>query len=380
MKYGILFILIFVTQVLHALEIDEKLTLRFLKVSNSKKTILINRGSEDGLSIGDHAKFFLTSGVIARGVVEKVSPSRSIWSIYRLVDPAEVVDGKVLNLKISSPVKTTADVSKSLKVDEVSADDSADTASTSEIASHADIDEADKKEIEGLGFDDEEKSANMDASSKKSKVQSSKKQANDKEANFEDIAYRNEGGYKLWETWGLLSLNSLSGTLSSSGVSSSVSSSSLDLTIGLEHYFFKSDDFLKIISLTGFLHKKTNSESSTAADGSISKSTRDLIEYGLGINYHFFNPANSLSKLIGYGTFSAGIGTPSEVLNEITTKGSSTFFSLGLGMKYILPNNFGLRALLDYYRIGETFNFTGGTTKKYTLAGPRIGFGFSYRF
>jgi len=30
-----------------------------LKVSNSKKTVLINRGAEDGLVVGDHAKFSL---------------------------------------------------------------------------------------------------------------------------------------------------------------------------------------------------------------------------------------------------------------------------------------------------------------------------------
>ena len=100
---------------LHALEIDEKLTLRFLKVSSTKKTILINRGGEDGLVVGDHAKFFITSGVIARGVVEKVSPSRSVWSLYRVVDSNEITDDKVLNLKISSPVKITSDPTKSLK-------------------------------------------------------------------------------------------------------------------------------------------------------------------------------------------------------------------------------------------------------------------------
>ena len=98
-----------------ALEIDEKLTIRFLKVSNSKKTILVNRGSEDGLVVGDHAKFFVTSGVVARGVVEKVSPSRSVWSLYRVVDPAEITDDKVLNLKIASAVKITEDPTKSMK-------------------------------------------------------------------------------------------------------------------------------------------------------------------------------------------------------------------------------------------------------------------------
>ena len=43
------------------LEIDEKLTLRILDVSDTKRTILINRGLEDGLVVGDHAKLYLSA-------------------------------------------------------------------------------------------------------------------------------------------------------------------------------------------------------------------------------------------------------------------------------------------------------------------------------
>jgi len=378
MKYSILFLFILISHALQALEIDEKLTIRFLKVSNSKKTILINRGSEDGLSIGDHAKFFITSGVIARGVVEKVSPSRSIWSFYRLVDPSEVVDGKVLNLKISSPVKITEDVSKSLKEDEIPTENTPEKAKESEAEAKPGVDEADKKELEGMGLDYEQRVNKAETISKK--LKSSKKQSLEGDTIFEDIAYRNEGSTKLWETWGLLSYNSLSGTIVSSVASNSVSNSSLDLTIGLEHYFFKSDDFLKLLSLNGFLHKKTESSSSTDSTGSVSTSKTDLLEYGVGLNFHFYNPANSIAKLIGYGSFTLGIGSPTSEAAGITTKGSSTFFSLGIGMKYILTNNFGLRGLLDYYRISESFDFADGETQKYTLSGPRVGFGFSYRF
>ena len=60
-----LFIFLF-SSTLFALEVDEKLTLRFLRASSSKKTILINRGLEDGFAEGDHAKFYIDSGVIAR--------------------------------------------------------------------------------------------------------------------------------------------------------------------------------------------------------------------------------------------------------------------------------------------------------------------------
>ena len=97
-----------------ALEIDEKLTTRFITVSKTKKTVLINRGIEDGLVMGDHARFFLTDGVVARGIVVKLSPVRSIWSLYRLIDPDNIAKNKVVTLKITDRVSLTGDRSKSL--------------------------------------------------------------------------------------------------------------------------------------------------------------------------------------------------------------------------------------------------------------------------
>ena len=138
-----------------ALDIDEKLTIRFLKVSNSKKTILVNRGAEDGLVVGDHAKFFVTSGVIARGVVEKVSPSRSVWSLYRIVDPAEIADEKVLNLKIASPVKLTVDSTKSMKDESVpTGTEKMDVNEGTTDKESSEASEADQKELEGMGLEE----------------------------------------------------------------------------------------------------------------------------------------------------------------------------------------------------------------------------------
>jgi hypothetical protein len=65
-----LILLLLFPQLVFSLEIDEKLTLRILKISKTKRTILINRGIEDGLAEGDHAKFFDQSGVLARGKVQ----------------------------------------------------------------------------------------------------------------------------------------------------------------------------------------------------------------------------------------------------------------------------------------------------------------------
>ena len=99
------------------LEISEKLTLRILKVSGSKKTILINRGLEDGLEVGDHANFFMLKGVVARGVVAKASPTYSIWSIYRISHPSDLIANKVMNLKITPKATLSKDPTHALKAE-----------------------------------------------------------------------------------------------------------------------------------------------------------------------------------------------------------------------------------------------------------------------
>ena len=48
----ILLLLSMFSMSLFALEIDEKLTFRLLRSSSSKKTLLVNRGLEDGLTKG----------------------------------------------------------------------------------------------------------------------------------------------------------------------------------------------------------------------------------------------------------------------------------------------------------------------------------------
>ena len=48
----------------------------------------------------------------------KISPSRSVWSIYALVKPEEVILERVVNLKISTPVKLTLDNTKMISNNE----------------------------------------------------------------------------------------------------------------------------------------------------------------------------------------------------------------------------------------------------------------------
>jgi hypothetical protein len=373
---------------LQALEIDEKLTLRFLKVSSTKKTVLINRGGEDGLVVGDHAKFFITAGVVARGVSEKVSPSRSVWSLYRIVDPAEIVEDKVLNLKIASPVKITEDPSKSLKEEVIPGgeetmnvagnNENKEGSSNQEIV----VSDEDKDELKGMGLDEEEAPVKP-APSVKTK---GKKKSTPKEMLEEKAPAASYNNSKTWEAWGTMYFNALTGTYESddettSTQSTSASSESVDFSVGVEKYLMNFDGFLKELSVGAFVHKRS------VESGDTLKSKTAWLEYGAALNYHFYNSSASINKLVGFASLSAGVGSGTiesktevnGVGDETATEGSSSFFSLGVGAKYVLNNGFGIRAIIDYYSSSETYEYeTYNVTR--ALAGPRVNFGLSYRF
>jgi len=359
----------------HALEIDEKLTLRFLKVSSTQKTVLINRGGEDGLVVGDHAKFFITAGVVARGVAEKVSPSRSVWSLYRVVDPTEIVQDKVLNLKIATPVKITDDPSKSLKEEAIPGGTDTIDVSTDGAAP---VSDEDKEELKGLGFDEEVEEA--PAQTKTPAKSAAKKGVKQSSVMEDDTPVYSTNLSKSWEVWGTMYVNSLSGTVESdveNEESTSVSAASFDFSGGVEKYFLNQNNFLKEFSLAGFLHKK-----SVESGGDV-KSKTDYLEYGVGVNYHFYNSAAAVNLLVGYGAFTIGKGTATleskTATGDNTIEGSNSFFSAGVGAKYVLSNGFGIRGILDYYSSTETFEIDETTITR-TLAGPRVQFGLSYRF
>ncbi|MBT7609117.1 MAG: hypothetical protein HN576_05140 [Bacteriovoracaceae bacterium] len=99
------------------LEDDRRMIVRILSVSSSKKTILINRGREEGVKIGDHAKISNpVDGYFARGVVSRVSPTRSVWSLYRILNPKPLVTNTVITIKAASKVKLTRDESKAIGI------------------------------------------------------------------------------------------------------------------------------------------------------------------------------------------------------------------------------------------------------------------------
>jgi len=97
-----------------ALDIDTKFTARILGASDTKKTILVNRGSEHGLALDQHAKISIPTGMIARAVTVRVSPSRSVWSVYRVFAKDKIEAQAVAMFKIASKVSLTEDESKAL--------------------------------------------------------------------------------------------------------------------------------------------------------------------------------------------------------------------------------------------------------------------------
>ncbi len=351
-----------------ALNVDEKLTIRFLRLSSTKKTVLVNRGLEDGLAVGDHAKFFVTTGVIARGLVVKVSPSRSIWSLYRVVTPEALITDRMANIKISSPVKLTNDPSKSVYGDDISLQipDTIPLAAGADDLNEEDI-LSEEPEQEDLAFIQEdvstEKSSKSSESSKKS---------------LEIFTLAN---YNL--------LGSSSDLIKNN--STEEADSYINFSLGLEKYF-NSNGLLNDISLTGIVRMGTQEIKLFSGSTSQGESSTSSLEYGMGLNYHFFRSPRNLNNIIGFVAFNGGMGTVIDSFTASTTSsttsretaennGTLTFFSLGTGIKYFLSQTLGFRIVVDYYTRSEQYNFEN-TDNNYTrkTSGPRVSSGFSYHF
>lgn len=352
MKNFVITLLLTISASSFALEIDEKLTVRILGLSGTKKTVLANRGLEDGLVVGDHAKFFLTTGVIARGVVIKASPGRSIWSVYRIIDSEKIVKDKVVNIKISSPVKLTEDPSRAIKADDMSG--------TIPVMSRGKMTEPlpevtaeERSELDGMMGD----------------------QA--------PVVVGSSSSSKTLEVYGVLSLNSLSGTFEQGDATGDSSVGNLDFTLGFEKYFSTKGSFLENISIFALISKRTSNSGIEVSTSS------DWTEYGIGANWHFYNSPFSNNRPIGFVTAAGGVGSATmetEVSSTSATSvdplsGSSNFMLLGVGGKYFLRNGFGARLTLDYFKSGSTFEFDDSDENlTLSLSGIRFRVGMSYRF
>jgi hypothetical protein len=365
-KFLVFFILLSSVSAM-ALEIDEKLTMRIVKTSQTKKTILINRGIEDGLTKGDHAKFFLSVGVVARGVVVKLSPTRSVWSIYRLVNPEYIKDGQVMNLKITPPVKITQDDSRSLL-----GDDSAPSTGVT-----------DPREL-GIPLAEGADDLNQGAGAMDSDMQGEKSPVNTT-AIMEASSLRT----RVKEVFGTLHFAGFNAKAAPNDASGDYPGQTNTIVMGLGGEFYSRDEkkWFSRFSLVG--QYSLTRTAITGHEGT--RLTENTSEYGGGFHWYPFTRPSRTYRLIPYargmvmmGTvntkyepgLAGGTGAKAESLS-----GSSMAFAVGGGTKYYLHNGLGARLDIEYYTRGDKFSSdSNGVNWITTKNGPRFTVGLSYRW
>jgi hypothetical protein len=362
MKYFLILALLLPTFVF-ALEVDEKLTARIVKTSESKKTVMVNRGTEDGLVEGDHAKFIVTAGIIARGVVVRVSPTRSVWSVYRLVNADFVTNDSVISLKITPPVKITKDESKALVQEDTPTTVSGDPTQLG-------IPLAD-------GANDMAAAGNTDASLNSADLKAL--EANDVPAS---IVEKNKEIYAFLNISGLTS-NSKTDV---GDQSYNNSQSFHHIGVGGELYPQREREWYSRFSLVGGVALMR--ENSQAYNGA--GVTNDYTEFSFGTNWHPTKMPSVAGDFIPYLHASFHIGTAkstykrgSEVgtTEELDSTGGTSGFSIGGGYKFYTFKGFGARVLLDYYMRSEKYKEdTLINTHNKKTAGPRFMVALSYRF
>lgn len=348
-----LWILILLPTLAFSLEVDEKLTVRLVKTSESKKTLMINRGTEDGLVEGDHARFIVTAGIVARAVCVRVSPTRSVWSVYRLVNADFIVTDSVMTIKITPPVKITKDESQALVQEDVPTKLPTDP--------------------QALGIPLAEGALDLESGNESI-------DQNDLNSLEQDSTIVE----KNIEVFGMLNISGLSSTTKEDDADGEFKSSqaSHHMGFGAEYYPKNERKWFSRFSLIGSLNfMRNNSQSYNGASVK-----NDVNEYSFGVNWH---PGNMPSKTLSFIPFvhlSANMGSvksevESSTGDKISTDGKTNGYSLGFGYKFYTRRGFGARALLDYYVRNEKYDVdvTNLVFNK-SVSGPRLILGISYRF
>lgn len=337
----------------HSLEVDEKLTVRLLKTSESRKTLMINRGTEDGLVEGDHARFIVTAGIVARGVCVRVSPTRSVWAVYRLVNADFIVNDAVMTIKITPPVKITKDESQALVTEDTPTKLPVDPAAVGIPLAEGAQDLATATE-ERLNDDDFR--------------------------GLEDVTIVE----KNWEVLGLVNISGLTSTtkISDGGGTFKDSQASHHIGLGAELYPQREREWWSRFSLLGgvdFMRLNSQSYGGFAT-------TSDATEFNFGVNWHPGNMPSATYHFIPYLHLAFGIGTVKSSVSQPnvddeSSNGSTSSFSVGFGYKFYTKDGFGARALLDYYQRAEKYKEDDlGNSYNKVVAGPRFMLGISYRF
>ncbi|MFZ9001984.1 MAG: hypothetical protein ACO20H_11820 [Bacteriovoracaceae bacterium] len=343
------------------LSIDEKLTLRILKVSDTQKTVLINRGAEDGLMVGDHAKLYVTQGIVARGVVMKTSPSRSVWSLYSISDADKVRSQSVLSLKITEEYKVSLDSSKMLSKDD----------RPTGVMVTGDMDDEMKEDMIAL---------------KREAPSSGKYYQNLDTSEDSRAGGRGTLGMRSTEVFGTFNYLSFSETEDNGfeGVEATQKDSSeMSFSLGVEKYFEEKGGTLRNLSLLGQFDYSSTEEQEKDADSSpITSNT--LMGASIGLNYHFYNDPFVFEQVILFASGHFGLGVISSSTegsdSDSSSDGSYNTLSFGGGLKYYTMEGLGLRGQLDFYTRNENSTTDLGNEVVKKKSGPRIKFGMSYRF
>jgi hypothetical protein len=352
-------LLLVFSQAALALEVDEKLTVRVIKTSETRKTLMLNRGTEDGVVEGDHAKFIVTAGIVARGVCVKVSPTRSVWSIYRLVNADFIVNDSVMSIKITPPVKVTKDETQALVREDtptrVSVGDAPIGIPLADGASDIIPGEEGATLTDLKGLADAEPTIIPE---------------------------------KNIEVFGIINISGLSAsTKTDSGNDTfTTSQSHHHIGLGVEVYPRREREWYSHFSIEGMVNFMRNN--SQAYNGATS--TNDLTEFGFGLNWHPTKLPSRVMEFIPYlhlgfnlgqvkSTYTPGTNLPGG--QEFDATGSTQGFSAGLGYKFFTSRGFAARAIVDYYSRTETYKEDVQTNvfNKY-VAGPRFMIGLGYRF
>jgi hypothetical protein len=345
-----------------ALEVDEKLTVRVVRTSESRKTLMVNRGTEDGLVEGDHAKFIVTAGIVARAVCIRVSPSRSVWSVYRLVNADFIVNDAVMSMKITPAVKITKDESKSLVQEDtptkVTAGDGA-----------------------ALGIPLADGAEDLDKATTLTDDVGDLKAVSDAEPSI--IPEKNV------EFFGMLAISGLTAnTKTDTGDKSFNNSQSFHhIGLGAEFYPRKEREWYSHWSLVGNFNVMKNANQSYNG----SSSTNDVTEFEIGTNWHPTKLPSQTQMFIPYIHAGFNLGSvkstykPGDELSGSTTgksaNGGTQGFSVGFGYKFYTQSGFGARFLLDYYMRTERYKEDDAGVKfNKTVGGPRLMLGLGYRF
>lgn len=349
------------------------LTVRLLSHSESKKTVLINRGSDDGLSLGIQSQFSAESGVVARGELIELSPQRSLWSLYRLPQPELVTPDMILQLTQIPPVKLTSDESRNL------------------IREEWQESMVGEERVKDLPFSELPADIPLDL------WKPSKRSQMAQQAQLQGAVNTQVTGGELdlsdhpWEVSLRLALQSSSATTETIDKTQRYEGD-LSLTnffLGIERFFPRAGSIFKRLSVTPFIEYQQMSLLSY--EGTLSDTT--LINLGalaslyLGSLHRAPGLVFDLHGLFARGTIEDSVATGSRSLGTgaetSIVKGDSQTMGIGVGMKFYTSERWSLQANLDYLTRMDQFEIdplNNNQAWDRESTGPRLQLGLGKRF